>query len=289
MDLAYQNLQSVKNTPARWALFVLIFGLLITYPILDYVVISHVRYNLTQRQYNSQMIAASAMRSIVALSILNGESPATAFNSAIVSTSLGQTSAVSAALVAPDGTITAFHDGFELAGAENLSNFKVVDWPTGFELGFKEFVTGTSRKGRFIRPQGGNTGHLICAASLPGLDWHVITIQRYAGIENSTSTTRLYLLVAFLVLAVFLVLLILSFYFTLAAGLASAINSARALDVASVRFQEKAGELRRPLHNIQGLADMLSITEDPDERERYLNEIKSEVKLVIEDLEKFSS
>ena len=103
-------------------------------------------------------------------------------------------------------------------------------------------------------------------------------------IDHTVYLTKLYLLISFLSLAFLLVLLILSFYLSLATGLSSAIRSAMALEEASVRFQESIGEMKRPLHNIQGLADMLSITEDPDERNSYLKEIKGEVATIIEDL-----
>ena len=289
MGIPYQNLQTARSTPTSWALLVLVFGFIITYPVFDYVLLSHVKNQMLERQYNSQLIAASALRALIAKGLEHGATPIEAFNAADQAIGLGQLTGVGTALIAPDGTVAAFNAGFQLAGVDSLSTFKVRVWPSGVEIGFMEFATGPPSRGKLMRPTGADTGAMISASTLATSGWHIIATQGTDSIVPQLATTRLYLLVTFLVLAVFLVLLILSFYFTLAAGLTSAINSARVLEDASVRFQEQAGALRRPLHNIQGLADMLLITEDPDERANYIKEIKGEVKLVIEDLEKTSS
>jgi signal transduction histidine kinase len=190
------------------------------------------------------------------------------------------------AVVANDGSLIARSTDFPLSGTGDLTAYKVLKSPDWLEFQFPEILAGEiSCGGELLLPTGARPGILIATDYSPADSWQVVVLSRTDGIEDALHVTKLYLLISFLSLALLLVVLILLFYLSLAAGLSSAINSAVALEEATVRFQESVGEFRRPLHNIQGLADMLEITEDPEERTGYLREIKGEVGRIIKGLE----
>lgn len=117
----------------------------------------------------------------------------------------------------------------------------------------------------------------VAVSRIAANDWSLLVHRDTLESEELAAVLRIYVLVAFLVLAVLLLLFILGWYYALAGVFNRAVQSAEAINTASRAFQESLGVMRGPLHNIQGLTDMLCMAPDADERQLYADEIKAEV------------
>jgi len=278
---------SLFGGPARWGLLALTGGLIIVCAVLVSALSAQQEQSLVQAALALQAQAAHAIRSsIEATGYSAGNVDAQLHDAAQLVTERAGGSPLGIAVVSSDGLIMASSVNFPLSGTNSLSSYKVLKAPDWRELQFPAALADSiGCTGELLLPTGARPGILFAADYSPASAWQVIVLQRRDGINRQLSIARMYLLISFLSLALLLTLLIVAFYLSLAAGLSSAIRSAVALEEATIRFQENLGEFRRPLHNIQGLADMLSITEDPDERNGYLKEIKGEVGMIISRLE----
>jgi hypothetical protein len=156
---------------------------------------------------------------------------------------------------------------------------KVRDPLSGGSVSLREYLSSYHPPcGELYSAAGLDLGQTIAASRLAAGGLTVAVQQSTRQIDEALRTVRLYLLLSFMALALLLLLAVLWVYIVVANTFSAAVHAAGALRTATGAFQESLGVLRGPLHNIQGLADMLSVTEN---EERDLDDIKSEVRRII--------
>ncbi|GEM_PF-2557591 len=280
--------QAALGMAVRWGLLVLAVGAALAYLLLSSAVAGAARSGLYDSQLGGQQALVVAMCSHLDADVRSGEDALTAFDrlASFMTLQLGSAGG-GLSLVDPEGSVVAQQGAGEIAAAGELTGLVVRDPRSGAAFSFDEYLS-LHRKlqqppaGLLYSAAGTPQRQSIATARVPANGWSLVVHQGTRPIEEVLSTVRLYLLVSFLCLAILVLLFVLRIYHSLAVVFNTAVRSSEALTVASTTFQESLGVMRAPLHNIQGLADLLCLAADSVERERYAEEIKTEVRKLIE-------
>jgi hypothetical protein len=287
--MQYNQPAAQLSLPARVSVVVLIAGLAGAYVILSGSVTRKVEQVLGREWAGSHAALATLVRDGLAGELNRGSELGEAFESGGYREAVqlaGEYAGI--ALLAPDLTVASWSCAGAVPEISNLSGYLAVDMPSGNRRALAEFMRDSQLQGYQLQsPAGDRLPFNVVSATLPANGWNVLVFQDRQGAGAVAGEVRLSQTLAFLSLALLLVLLLLGFYISLAQALSTAVRSAAALEDAGRRFEERAGVMRGPLSAIQGLADMLVITEDPDERNNYLTEIKDEIRKLAAELQAY--
>lgn len=271
----------------RWGLLLLAAGTALICLLLSNAVVGATRMGLIDRQLSGQQAVVVAMCSHLDTDFRSGQDVMTAFDrlASFMTLQLGSTGG-GLSLIDPEGNVVAQQGAGELAAAGDLAGLVVRDPRSGAAFDFEQYLLLLRKlqqppAGLLYSAAGTSQRQSVATARVPANGWSLVVHQGTRAVDDVLATVRLYLLVSFLCLAILVMLFVLRFYYSLAGVFNTAVRSSEALTVASTTFQESLGVMRAPLHNIQGLTDLLCMAEDGEERERYAEEIKTEVHKLI--------
>jgi len=275
--------------PVRISIVVLLAGLCVVYFILSGSVTRRAETVLAREWAASHAALAAMVRNNLAASVNRGQELGQAFEQGGYREAMQQAGPYSGlALVAPDQSIAMWSRTGAGPNLADLAGYEAIDVTSGSRAGLAEFLAGSRFDPyQLVSPAGDRLPYNIVSADVGASGWTVMLFQDRQAAGGIVGEIRTSQTLAFLALGLLLLLLLLAFYISLASALSTAVRSAAALEQAARRFEERAGELRGPLSAIQGLADMLVLTEDPDERNNYLNEIKDEIRKLAADLQAY--
>ncbi|MCH7471994.1 hypothetical protein IIA79_03475 [bacterium] len=255
----------------------------VAYFLLNLFVLNYVRASLVEKQITGQKALALTIRDVLSEAYSRGEDIDSLLNKLALTYSPEVSGgSVSVSVLASDGRQIAGTPGSPLSFREAVDAFSIRDPVSGASVSFSQSLQMDQPASGLVYGVGGKPSQMtVASAKMNANGWLVLVFEGTKQIEESMRVTKLYLLVSFLSLSMVLMVLILASYLSLARTFSSSVQVVAAMEEAAQSFQENIGVMHRPLTNIQGLADMLSITEDSFEREGYLGEIKKEVKELI--------
>jgi len=275
------------SIPARVSFVVLLAGLTAAYFILSASVTRKAEDVLARDWAVSGAVLATIVRDGLAASLNNGQEIGRAFDQGAYREAMQHAGAYSGlALLAPDHSIASWSAVGTVPDMTDLASFSAVDATSGSRGALGEFLAGDHLTPyRLVSAAGDELPFNLVSANVGANGWTVMLFEDRQAASELAGQVRLSQTLSFMSLALLLLLLLLGFYVSLASALSTAVRSAAGLEEAGRRFEERAGAMRAPLTRIQGLADMLVLTEDPDERNNYLAEIKDETRKLSAELQ----
>lgn len=274
-----ENPQHLMGSVVRGGLILAVVCIIVLYLLLGQAISRRAYLAGISQQLNGQRAFAAITAAMLDGQLRRGQDALTAFNE------LGRLSALQFGagfggftLADPEGKVVSQFGSSEYLAPASLEGLMVRDPQLDSNRTLTNYAKLDHPSAGLLYTAAGTFQHQsVAVGRIAATNWALLVHSDTLAVEEQAAVLRTYLLVGFLVLAALLLLFMLLCYHALAGVFNRAVRSAEEISSASRAFQESLGVMRGPLHNIQGLTDMLCMAADQDERQGYGDAIKAEV------------